>query len=67
MRHTYQPPDEERGTGEVTLAERLRALLREYDNTVAIPGQAQDIAEADLLYDVRALLDQTQRDWRVNR
>lgn len=39
------------------LAERLRARLREYDDTLATPGQAQDIAEADLLHDVRAMVE----------
>lgn len=38
------------------IAERLRALLREYDDTLAMPGQAQDIAEADLLDEIRALV-----------
>ncbi len=40
------------------LADRLRARLAEYDNTLATPGQAQDIAEADLLSDVLAIVEQ---------
>jgi hypothetical protein len=47
-----------------TLAERVRARLRDYDDTLATPGQAQDIAEADLLYDLRTICDEVEREWR---
>lgn len=40
----------------MNFAETLRARLQEYDDTIATPGQAQDIAEVDLLDDVRALV-----------
>lgn len=47
-----------------SLADRLREQLRDYDETVAMPDQAQDIAEADLLYQVQEVLDQTVAEWR---
>lgn len=47
-----------------TFAERLRALLADYDVTVATPYQAQDIAEADLLHAVEELTAQTVKEWR---
>ena len=47
--------EEGRGCPEA-FAESLRARLQEYDDTLATPGQAQDIAELDLFCDVRAMV-----------
>jgi hypothetical protein len=49
----------------LTLGDKLRARLRDYDNTLATPGQAQDIAEADLLHDVEQIIRDTEKAWET--
>jgi hypothetical protein len=45
-----------------TFAELLRRKLAEYDDTLATPGQARDIAERDLLDDVRNILSEESEE-----
>jgi hypothetical protein len=42
---------------EPTNGERIAAAVADYEATVATPGQAQDIAEADLIYAVRCIVE----------
>jgi hypothetical protein len=37
--------------------ERLRRRLQEYDDTLATPGQARDIADQDLIDDLRTIVN----------
>lgn len=45
-----------------TFAELLRRKLAEYDDALATPGQARDIAERDLLDDVRNILSEESEE-----
>lgn len=66
--HMSDPPrvfvEEDVAEEHLTLGDKLRARLRDYDNTLATPGQALDVAEADLLHDVQEMARATEESWR---
>lgn len=49
-------------TMEHPVVTELRTLLLQFDTTLAMPDQADDIAYADLVYDVRAIAARGQED-----